>query len=95
MTGYEKYKEAMQNLSLSDILHACDYIQALAYHLPKNSRLKNRYKEIIEPLEKFLSACITNKQCPHCGMNLYLSDIEGYEYVCVCCHENFYDMEVK
>lgn len=31
--------------------------------------------------------------CPHCGKEMYISDIIDYAYVCLNCDENFYSME--
>ena len=38
---------------------------------------------------------LTNCSCPKCRKPLYLSDIEGYSFVCKNCDENFYSMEVS
>ena len=93
--NYEEYQEAKCDIGLKDIVNAYDYIQALMYHVPEDSRLREYYEEVIEPLDTFVSACITNKECPRCGRVLYLSDVEDYEYVCTYCDENFYEIEVK
>ena len=37
----------------------------------------------------------TDRKCPRCNAQLYCSDLHEYEYVCVECDENFYEMEVK
>lgn len=94
-SNYEKYREALCDLELTDIVNAYDYIQALMYHVPEDSKLREYYEEVVEPLEKFVSVCITKKECPKCGRMLYLSDVEDYEYVCIHCYENFYEIEVK
>jgi acetyl-CoA carboxylase beta subunit len=36
----------------------------------------------------------TDKVCPKCNNILYDTDVEGYEYVCLECDENFYECEV-
>ena len=36
----------------------------------------------------------TSAICPKCGKQLYISDIEGYNFVCKECDENFYTIEV-
>ena len=82
-------------LELRDIVNAYDYIQALMYQIPEDSKLRDSYKEVIEPLDKFVSMQITNKECPRCGRLLYHSDLIDYSYVCIHCDENFYNMEVK
>jgi hypothetical protein len=93
--NYEKFQEAKCDLGLTDIVNAFGYIQVLIKYLPEDSRLHEYYDEVIEPLKKFVKDCSTDKQCPKCGRNLYLSDVEGYEYVCTYCDENFYECEVK
>ena len=45
-------------------------------------------------LKKLLAELRTEAVCPRCGGSLYLSDLEGYEYVCPSCDENFFDFEV-
>lgn len=32
-------------------------------------------------------------RCPRCGKELDASDVEGYEFVCHECDENFYGFE--
>ena len=93
--NYEAYQEAKCDLGLADIVNAFDYIQTLMKYVPQDSKLREYYDEVIEPLEGFVVACSTDKECPKCGRNLYLSDLEDYEYVCTCCDENFYECEVE
>ena len=93
--NYERFQEAKCDLSVNDIVNAFDYIQVLVKYLPQDSRLREYYDEVINPLEKFVAACSTNKICPKCGRTLYYSDAEDYEYVCTYCDENFYECEVK
>lgn len=38
---------------------------------------------------------LTNCSCPKCRKPLYLSDIEGYSFVCKNCDENFYSLAVS
>lgn len=35
----------------------------------------------------------TGFKCPKCGQQLKPSDVDGYEFVCVECDENFYKFE--
>lgn len=93
--NYERYQEAKCDLGLTDIANAFDYIQALMRHVPQDSALREYYEGVIKPLDKFVAACLTDKECPHCGRNLFFSDVDGYEYVCTYCDENFYECEVK
>lgn len=93
--NYEKYQEAKCDLELTDIVNAFDYIQALMWYVPQDSAVREYYDDVIKPLDKFVAACLTDKECPKCGRNLFLSDVEEYEYVCTECDENFYESEVK
>lgn len=36
----------------------------------------------------------TDKKCPICKNDLYMSDVLGYDYVCLDCDENFDDCEL-
>ena len=93
--NYERFQEAKCDLGLSDIVNAFDYIQALMRYVPEDSALREYYEDVIKPLDKFVASCITDAECPKCGRNLFLSDVEEYEYVCTYCDENFYECEVK
>lgn len=93
--NYEVYQEAKCDLGLVDIVDALDYIKTISVYIPYESKLKDYYEDVIRPLESFSKACSTNKVCPKCGRNLYVSDIEDYEYVCTYCNENFYEIEIK
>lgn len=37
----------------------------------------------------------TDAVCPHCGRLLFLSDLQGYDYLCAACNENFFEAEVE
>ena len=93
--NYEVYQEAKCDLGLVDIVDALDYIKTIAVYIPSESKLKDYYEDVIRPLEIFAKACSTDKVCPKCGRNLYVSDLEDYEYVCAYCNENFYETEIK
>ncbi len=93
--NYEKFQEAKCDLGLTDIVNAFDYIQALMKFVPQDDELRENYEHVIKPLDKFVAECLTDAVCPHCGRLLFYSDIEGYEYMCTECDENFYECEVK
>lgn len=38
---------------------------------------------------------ITSKKCPKCYGPLHESDVEGYDYVCLECDENFFECELR
>lgn len=46
-------------------------------------------------LRKLLTELRVQPVCPHCGGSLYLSDVEGYDYVCPHCDENFFEFEIQ
>lgn len=50
---------------------------------------------LTEIVHSIVEEITTDKKCPRCGSNLYCSDIEEYDYVCVECDENFYNCEVN
>ena len=37
----------------------------------------------------------TDKRCPHCGAQLFKSDLPAYKYLCIECDENFYGVEIE
>ena len=63
--------------------------------VPIEDELREEYEYVIKPLDKFVSTCLTDVECPKCGRLLFYSDVEGYEYVCTECDENFYGIEVE
>jgi hypothetical protein len=93
--NYERFQEAKCDLGMTDIVNAFDYIQAVMKFVPQNDTLREDYESVIKPLEQFVSQCLTDEVCPHCGRLLFCSDVEGYDYVCTECDENFYECEVK
>lgn len=51
--------------------------------------------ELVGAVHDIVRELLTDKKCPHCDALLYLSDLPDYEYVCIECEENFYEIEVK
>ena len=93
--NHEVFQEAKCDLGLTDIIHALDYIKVLIRYVPRDNKLRDYYGEVIQPLNKFKAACLTDVECPKCGRTLFCSDLRDYEYVCTYCDENFYECEVK
>lgn len=93
--NYERFQEAKCQLSVGDIVNAFDYIESLIGYVPRDNKLHEYYDEVIDPLMRFVEDTLTKAKCPHCGRDLYCSDVEGYEYVCAYCDENFYECEVE
>jgi NADH pyrophosphatase NudC (nudix superfamily) len=48
----------------------------------------------MEYIQIILKDYRTNKLCPKCDSNLYLSDLEDYDHTCYECDESFYKFEV-
>lgn len=95
LNNYEKFQKAKCDLSMTDIVNAFDFIQALIGFVPEGDELRKAYEYVIEPLNKIVSECSTEARCPHCGRPMFYSDLENYDYVCTECDENFYDCEVE
>lgn len=77
--NYKKYKEAL--LSQVSVTEMVSFDKGDEYCL----------NEIIHDIVISLK---TDKMCPHCGNELYCSDLPQYDYVCPECDENFYECEV-
>ena len=93
--NFARCQEELGKIGLTNIINAYDYIHTLRQFIPDNNEVLDNLREIVEPLEDAIRACRTHKECPHCGDDLYLSDLPQYDYVCVQCDENFYESEVK
>lgn len=60
-------------------------------------RINRRYNEthnLSDETEIIVMYKCLDKKCPHCGKPLVKSDIEGYDYQCFYCDEDFYECEV-
>lgn len=73
--NFDKQCEAMQNLSIAEIVKASDYINLLATFVPENNEVLDGLSYVQEPLLKVIKKCRTDKKCPHCRGTLYLSDV--------------------
>lgn len=54
--------------------------------------LSNGYSEVEAPFMECYG--LTEKKCPKCGKPLFVSDLGGYDYVCLDCDENFDESEL-
>lgn len=54
--------------------------------------LSNGYSEVEAPFMECYG--LTEKKCPKCGKPLFVSDLGGYDYVCLDCDENFDEYEL-
>jgi hypothetical protein len=78
--NYKKFRDALtNNLSVTDLVYFDEYDDETL-----NILIHNIVKDLA-----------TDKKCPHCNAQLYLSDLPEYDYICVECEENFYECEVK
>lgn len=95
MKNFNEYQETMEQLSITDIVRAVDYINELSQFIPVNNEVLDYMEDITEPLMNVINGCRTDKECPRCGCCLFKSDLPQYDYVCAECDENFYECEVK
>ena len=80
--NYKKFRDALTyNISVTDLVN-----------FDECSDEDDTFNILVHDIVKAIK---TDKRCPRCNAQLYLSDLPDYEYVCVECEENFYDMEVK
>ena len=92
--NYRDYQKEISQLSIVDIIEAYDYIYTLSQFIPKNNEVFDNFDEIVKPLLTVIQKLETKKVCPHCGIDLFKSDLPQYDYVCFLCEENFYECEV-
>ena len=93
--NFKEYQEAMEGLSIVDVVKAVDYINELSQFIPSNNEVLDYMEDITQPLMNVIEKCRTDKECPHCGCFLFKSDLPQYDYVCAECDENFYECEVR
>ena len=94
--NYNQHQALLQRtLCIADVVKLLDFITTLPplkkilnWHWMEYD-VANEYADILEPFKEFADKAMTNETCPHCGKNLYLSDLPQYDYVCVYCDENF------
>lgn len=92
-TNYKKYiskvEEYINVTSLVRLLNDIDNIR---------ERLicdREAFADDIDCFSLLVERLRTDKKCPNCGDNLFLSDLPQYDYVCPYCDENFYEIEVS
>ena len=94
-TNYAQFKKIMRAAGedpTMGVTGLIDILKNLAGSLKKRKE-PDVFQEFFR-LRKLLARLRVKPACPHCGGSLYLSDLEGYEYVCPCCDENFFGFEV-
>lgn len=92
--NFEACRKAMERLSVADIVRAYDYIYLLRTLIAPDNEALDNFNEVVAPLAKVLRECQTEKSCPSCKQDLFLSDLPQYDYLCVECEENFVEGEV-
>jgi ribosomal protein S27AE len=79
--NYKKFRDIITNsISVTDLVNFDECSDDDTFHI------------LVHNIVKVIK---TDKKCPHCNKTLYLSDLPEYEYVCIECDENFYEIEVK
>lgn len=95
--NYKKYQKVINEFTgMTFFANAANILKEVedSGYLPEHSELLEGVNCVRLDIEDVLNAAITDKKCPRCGKALYLSDLEDYDYTCVSCDENFYDVEV-
>lgn len=95
VNNFEAHHQAIESLSIVDIVRAVDYINELSTFIHPNNEVLDYLEDIVEPFVEVQDELRTAAECPHCGCYLFKSDLPQYEYVCAECDENFYECEVK
>lgn len=84
-----------ENLSIVDLIYTYDFINKICSVIPQNNEVLDDIEEVQTKLLYVIDKCkAENKTCPKCSGQLYLTDVEGYDYICPDCDENFYDCEI-
>lgn len=76
--NYLKQQKFLSNLSIAQVVAVCENFKSYVY----DAYIPNSLKEILDKAK-------TDVPCPHCGNDLYVSDLPQYDYVCPDCDENF------
>lgn len=87
--NFKKQQEELSSLSITEVIRAYDYINQLSNMVDSNNEVLDDKEEILQPLLRVINNCKVDKTCPHCGADLYLSDLPQYDFVCYNCEENF------
>lgn len=93
--NYSEHQKAINNLSVTDLIETVDYIKLLSTFIPENNEVLDNLDDVVKPFEKVIERLKTNVTCPHCGKELFKSDLPDYDFVCKDCDENFFTIETK
>lgn len=97
----ESHFDKELTLKMGIVMYSFDKEKVSHWVLSSYTRLleeiSEKYKAITntEVVDLSSNLNITDKKCPKCYGPLHESDVEGYDYVCLECDENFFEVEVK
>ncbi len=89
--NYIAHKQALSDLSITEVVKAVDYIVMLSQFLDDDNEILDDMDSILEPFYTVIKQLRTDEICRHgsCGSYLYKSDLPQYDFVCHECNENF------
>ena len=91
--GYTENREAISQLSVTDLIRISDLAQNLKMFVPKENKIiLDDFDDIMRPIDDIIEKLCWSEEmpCPRCGGYLHASDLPQYGAVCVDCDENFY-----
>ena len=94
MKAYREDPEAMDISYLRELTRDLKELLEEQSKSAPDSRYLAAQKEF-RRLLSLLRRLRTDAVCPHCGRLLFLSDLQGYDYLCAACNENFFEAEVE
>ena len=83
------HRETMQTISICDVVKVYDYINLISRFIPQENDVLDDIESIQRPLLEIINKLRSERECPHCGGLLFLSDLPQYDFVCPLCDENF------
>lgn len=89
--NFEKQKEIISEMSVYELMNMVIISEYAADVLKHDKRFEEAEElaDAIGPVKTVLEKCKTDKKCPKCGKELYLSDLPQYDFLCFQCDENF------
>lgn len=97
----ETHLDTGLKLKMGTVMYSFDrekVINWVKYHYEKiKAEVVEKYKSITntEVIDLCSDLELTDKKCPKCYGPLHESDVEGYDYVCLECDENFFECELR
>jgi len=89
--NHQKYlKLKSEEFDLKGLIEVSDIISYLCQLIGDENEIVDHAEEIKNDLDNIITKFMAkNEFCPHCGNQLFLSDLPQYNYVCHNCNENF------